>query len=172
MAIWLSKKTLTKNNGLIIKETETVLDPITCSISTQTETLLDPFAPTSSRKIIKRSRSPAQSLRNGVWKISPSPLITSQGLRTVTLKKLKKNAILARKIHTNKFNMDLIQPLSYNDSNLKYHMAEIRKNLQMTDRIEQLHPSAFVQIRLKYEKELMEAIKLMINIQVKITYYS
>jgi len=37
----------------------------------------------------------------------------------------------------------------------------------MTDRIEQLHPSAFVQIRLKYEKELMEAIKLMINIQVK-----
>jgi hypothetical protein len=61
---------------------------------------------------MKRSCSPAQLLRNGVWKISPSPLITSQGLRTLTLKKLKKNAILARKIRTNKFNMDLIQPLS------------------------------------------------------------
>jgi len=167
MTAWFSKKTLTKNKGLIINGTETMLDPITCSISTQTETVLDPVNPTSSGKIMKRSYSPVQPLRNGVWRISPSPLITSQGLRTVTLKTLKKNAILARKIRINKFNMDLIQPLSYNDSNLKYHMTEIRKNSQMTDRIEQLHPSAFVQIRLKYEKELMEAIKLMINMQVK-----
>jgi hypothetical protein len=75
--------------------------------------------------------------------------------------------MLVRKIRTNKITTDLIQHLSYTDPNLKYHMAEIRRNSRMTDRIEQLHPSAFLQIRLKYEKELMTAIKLMINIQVK-----